>query len=250
MISFHSQKLLRFLALSALGITCANLAVQVAKFFFGRDTLWGFSRLLDVNNENSLPAWYSSATLLLCATLLWLISSVKRQQSDKYAKHWQGLSVIFLLLALDEAASLHEILIPFGWAWNTRGFFKFIWVVPGMIFVLSVVLVYWKFLIALPAKTRYLFVIAGAIYVSGAIGWEMIGGQYFQYAIDNPIDLTSGWGGMTLALMLAMEEFLEMLGILVFIYALLSYIDANFREIQIHFSGKHRDAKHYLRRDM
>jgi hypothetical protein len=233
MISVHSRRILRFLLLSVLGITCANLAVQVSRFLFERDTLWGLSRLLDVNNENSIPAWYSSITLLFCAILLWLISSVKQQRGDDYIKHWKGLSVIFLLLSLDEAASVHEILIPLGWVWNTKGFFMFIWVVPGMIFVLSVTLVYWKFLSALPAKTRYLFLAAGTIYVSGTIGLEMIGGQY--------IHSTGNWGEMGLALILALEELLEMLGILTFIYALLSYIDTNLKEVQIHFPDKPSD---------
>jgi hypothetical protein len=240
MISVHSQKILRFLALSVLGITCANLAVQVAHFFFGYDTLWGLSRLLDVNNENSIPAWYSSITLLFCAILLWLVSSVKQQRGDNYIKHWKGLSIIFLLLSLDEAASVHEILIPFGGLFNARGLLMFIWVIPGMIFVLSVALVYWKFLLALPAKTRYLFLAAGAVYVSGTIGLEMMGGQY--------IHLTGKWGGMGLALILAMEELLEMLGIFIFIYALLSYIDTNFKDIQLHFPVKHPDSEHYLHR--
>lgn len=232
MISFCPQKLLRFLAFFVLGLTGANLIVQIAKFFFGYSHLWGLSRLFDVNGENNIPTWYSSTTLLLCALLLWVIAEVKHHHGDRYTRHWKGLSIIFMLLSLDETASLHDLLNPLGTAVNASGFFLFIWVVPGIIFVLSVLLFYWRFLMNLPAKTRYLILLSGVIYVFGAIGLEMIGGNYFdQFVQDDLAAYASGWDGMTMALFLAVEELLEMMGILVFVAALLSYISVDLQDI-------------------
>jgi hypothetical protein len=219
------------------GLTLANLTVQVARFSLGRNNLLGLTRLFDVNNENNIPAWYATITLLLCSLLLWLISSIKSHRKDQYSRYWKGLSIIFLLLSLDEAASFHELLIPFGPTVKASGFLFFIWVIPGMIFALSVGLIYFKFLMTLPAKTRYLFVAAGVIYISGCVGLEMIGGYYFDVHIRETVDAhASGLPALSMAMILATEEFLEMLGILVFIYALMSYINLNLKEIQVSFS--------------
>ncbi|GAB4242333.1 MAG: hypothetical protein Kow00121_68170 [Elainellaceae cyanobacterium] len=237
MISIHPRRLLRALALFVLGLTVVNLAVQTANFFLGYPNLWGLTRLFDVNEENNIPTWYSSTALLICGILLWLISETKRQRGDRHVKHWRGLSVIFLLLSLDETASLHDLFNSIGFAINASGFFFFIWVIPGAVFVLSILLVYWKFLMQLPAKTRYLIFAAGIIYVFGALGLEMISGNYFDLVIrENLTEYSSGWNGMSMALFLAVEEFLEMLGVLIFIAALLSYISADLQDIHARFS--------------
>jgi hypothetical protein len=224
-----------------LGITLINLAIQTAKIFMGYDSLLGLTRLFDINNENSVPVWYSSATLLLCSFLLWLISATKKRQDEKYINYWRGLSIIFLLLSIDETASIHELLIPFGSVVNTSGFLYFFWVVPGIVFVLSVALIYLKFLMALPTQIRRLFLAAGIVYVLGAVGLEMVGGHYFDSYIRENLTTASAWTNFSMASILAVEEFLEMLGILIFIYALLSYIKLNLINIEI-FSREHQPS--------
>ncbi|WP_238178428.1 hypothetical protein [Calothrix sp. 336/3] len=71
-----------------------------------------------------------------------------------------------------------------------------------------------KFIINLPRKTRSNFLVAGLIYLSGAIGCELIGG----YILD------SRMRGIFYLIIITLEESLEMLGIAVFIYGLLSHI--------------------------
>jgi hypothetical protein len=237
MISIYSRKILRFLIFLLVGLTLANLTVQIARFSSGRNNLLGITRLFDVNNENNIPTWYATITLLLCSLLLWLISSIKSHHKDQYARYWKGLSLLFLFLSLDEAASFHELLIPFGSTVQASGFLFFIWVIPGIIFALIVALIYFKFLMALPAQTRYLFVAAGVIYISGSVGFEMLGGYYFDMHIKENVDAyATGLPALSMAMILAIEEFLEMLGILVFLYALMSYINLNLREVQVSFS--------------
>jgi hypothetical protein len=60
-----------------------------------------------------------------------------------------------------------------------------------------------------------LFILAGTIYVGGALGMEMVNARY--------ADLY-GFKNLTYQLMTAVEEFLEMSGIAIFIYALMSYV--------------------------
>ena len=105
---------------------------------------------------------------------------------------------------------------------NTTGFLYYSWVVVGIPLILIFVLLYLKFLVHLPRKTRLLFLVAGTIFVSGAIGTEMFAGRYHEiYGKEN----------MTYAIITALEEFCEMFGIVVFIYALLSYMNLNLKEV-------------------
>lgn len=92
-----------------------------------------------------------------------------------------------------------------------------------MALVLIFVLAYLRFLAALPARTRNLFLLAGAIYVAGALGVEMIGGRHaFVFGRYN----------FAYTMIATLEEFLEMLGILLFVQALLSYMQVHVKEVQ------------------
>lgn len=240
MISISPKKIIRFFILVIVSITLANIVIQYSKFFLGYDSLLGLSRLLNVDNENAIPSWYSSITLLICSTLLALIFAIKKQQNDRYTNHWKGLSIIFLYLSLDEAASIHEILIePLRHSLKLSGFLYFPWVIAALILVLIVAITYWKFLFSLPTKIRWLFMIAAAIYVIGAVGMEMVGGAFLSTNLASvSMEKSTGWHGMGFQLILAVEELLEMIGIGVFLYALMRYISANIKDIQIRVSDR------------
>src|SRR5690606_12332588 len=57
------------------------------------------------------------------------------------------------------------------------GFFHFAWVIPGMALVALVGLAYLPFLLAQPGRTRLVFLVAGLLYVGGALGLELVGGK-------------------------------------------------------------------------
>lgn len=67
----------------------------------------------------------------------------------------------------------------------------------------------------LPARTRSLFLVSGAIYVAGALGCEMIGGL---------VEQRFGRRGPEFALEVLVEESLEMGGSILFIYAVAAYL--------------------------
>ncbi|PLZ05266.1 hypothetical protein [Fischerella thermalis] len=130
-------------------------------------------------------------------------------------------------MSFDEIVSIHEILVlPLRNALNAGGFLYFSWVIVGAVFVLLFLLLFWRFIISLPKKTRRLFFIAGIIYVASSIGTEMVDGYYANcYTQTN----------MIYALITTVEEVLEMMGIIVFIYALLSYISFYINGIDVGF---------------
>lgn len=223
MISISPKKTAQFLSLVVLGITIASLATQFFKIVLGHQYLLGLVDLFNVDNEANIPAWYSSCALLFCAVLLGIIARGKYSERDRYTLHWGGLSFIFTLLSLDEAVSLHEGWLPAVWNMTfTQS--RYNWVVMGACFSLVVVAVYLKFLIDLPAKFRYRFLLAGALFVGGALGVEVPSNLHADI---------HGEENMIYATMVFIEELLEMMGVVLFIYTLLLYMTENVKEIYI-----------------
>jgi hypothetical protein len=125
------------------------------------------------------------------------------------------LSAIFILMSLDETAHIHEAIgEKLHLALNTGGFLLFAWVIPAAIFVALLALVYRRFLLNLPRKTRLLFVVSGAMYVGGAIGMELLEGKYLGTSVTMPVV----WIIIT-----TIEETLEISGLIVFLHTLMSY---------------------------
>ena len=87
--------------------------------------------------------------------------------------------------------------------------------VPYGIAIGVIGLAYLPFVFELPKETRNHFLLAGVIFVTGAFGVEMLGAR--------EADLY-GYETVTYCVLYSLEEMLEMLGIVLFIYALLSYL--------------------------
>lgn len=225
MIVLAPRRTTRILAVVVLSLTAASLAGQFSKYFLGHSRLYGFVPLFDLKLENNVPTWYAASTFLFCSALLWVIASAKREQRDRYVFHWRVLSMIFLYLSADEAASLHERLgAAVERLLNPEGFLYYAWVIPYALFVIILAVMYRRFLADLPAETQRLFLIAGALYVGGAIGVESISGRHHQLY---------GSESFTYALLVTAEEFLEMMGVLVFVYALMSYMRRHIHTVQV-----------------
>jgi hypothetical protein len=201
----------------------AGLATQYIKYFHGHDTQLGFVRLLHLDGENNVPAWYSCAALLLCSAVLGIIGLHHRQAADKYARHWLALAIVFLYLSIDEGASIHEMAdLPIHHRLEAIGYLDAIlpmigmaWVLAGVLFSVIVFLAFWRFLLHLPIATRLLFLVAGGLYVGGAVGLEAVEGRYFPEGADHTF---------ILELIVALEEALEMLGVILFLYSLMAYM--------------------------
>jgi hypothetical protein len=169
-----------------------------------------------LEKEGTLISLYSGLTLIFCSVLLALIAHIKKNNNLRFAKSWQALSYIFLYLSLDELCGIHEILIPILKNFvNARGFIFYPWVIVGSIAVIIFLIAFRDFIYNLPPKIRTLFLIAGAIFVGGALGMEIIGG----YLGD-----VMGFSSRAFWLVSTLEEVLEMFGIVIFIHGLLSHI--------------------------
>jgi hypothetical protein len=176
----------------------------------------GLLRLFDVSGESNVPEWYSVITLGFSSVLLAVIGFIKKGEHDRFAPYWLFMAFVFFFLSLDEGACIHEGVSSFmSTHVKTEGALSYGWVIPWGIFTLGFAFFYIRFLLALPRKTAVLMVIAGAIYVGGALGMEFVEGV-----------LDQKYGALSLieVLMRDLEEWGEMGGILLFNYTLLSYL--------------------------
>jgi hypothetical protein len=197
----------------------ANLLGIFSTLYLGHDQLYGLIPLFDFNTEKNIPTLYSAIALLAAGALLAFVASSYKQRKAPYVL-WAGLSAIFIFLSVDELASIHESAgRAIKQVFETSGVLFYAWVIPYGIALLVFLMIYAKFIFKLPIPSRNLFLASGFIYVSGAIGLEML------CAIQSQ---RSGTDNLIYALLYTCEEFFEMLGVALFIYAILKHIVSDF----------------------
>lgn len=203
----------------AVAISALSIGLKALEYAAGaQNTYWLYqaSELFNVNREGNLPAWYSSALLLACAGVIALIARQARARGARFARHWTGLALIFGLLSLDETAAIHERLtIPLQESTGATGYLYFAWVIVGAALVIAAGLAYLRFVLALPAPTRRLAILAGLLYVGGALGIEAISAN--RWYLDDGTSLTFSAIG-------TLEELCEMLGAVTLLYAMLGHL--------------------------
>ena len=211
----------------AIFLVLASISGQLSKFLVGNNS--PIVKLFDLNREENIPSFFSELILLIATLLLLLITIIKRAQKDRNISKWAILSSGFLFMAFDEAFQIHErFVLPVRKLLGDGqlGIFYYAWVIPGITIVLFFSLFFLRFLLHLPAKTRRDFLISATIYLSGCVGFELIGGLYDElYGVNN---LTSN-------MISTVEESLEITGIISFIRALLVYITDNYDEVRLRF---------------
>jgi hypothetical protein len=171
--------------------------------------------LLDLRGEGNLPAYWSTALLLVAGLLLLAVGQAEAPINRLRGRAWGALGLVFLYLSADEAASLHELArrIPRDWLPHSSLFY-WPWVIFGSVAVIVLVIAFRRFLWDLPRDTRRSLILAGAVYVGGALGLEFVGA-----AIE-----AHHWSEGLLVIEETFEEGLEMIGVVLLIHALLCHL--------------------------
>lgn len=246
-ISISTKKVMAILALVVAGFVVIGLGIVLSRW------VWEITRSnvvpFNLNREANIPTWYSSLSLLVCALLLGLIGTLTRKGKQRFAWHWLILSLIFIYLSLDEAASLHEQVIdPLRALVPLSGIFRFAWIIPAGFLILILILFYLRFFWSLPVRTRIYFLVAALFYIGGAMGVEMIQGwlasQYPGFSTLQLGGLEHSWHAQLLRdsefayeFTAVIEESMEMIGVLIFIGALLGYIRRQWPMVTLRFAS-------------
>ena len=167
-----------------------------------------FANEFNLDNEKVLPAYYSGMLLLTAAGGIGIIFAHQLRRKGAYLFQWALLSLIFIFMAADEVLQIHEF-----WSFPALNFsdFYFSWVPVALLLIALIGLLYFKFFFSLPNRSKLLFFIAAGLYLGGALGMEMVSGNYMA---------TFNEWGFDYWRLVAVEETLEMAGVTFFVFAL------------------------------
>jgi hypothetical protein len=215
-----------FLAGIITALVVANLVVHFGRLELGWGQSYGLRRQFDLGHEANIPTAYSALALLASASLLFLIGRIKLAERDRFRFEWIGLAIGFLFLAIDEATMIHENIyrIPraLGLDIGTLS-----WMLPYAVILPVLGIIYARFLVHLEPWYRRLFLLAGVLYVGGALGMEA-SGDLMRVAYGDQ----TNWPNI---LVMTAEETLEMSGVAVFLVTLLVYVRDRVESVAVAF---------------
>jgi len=204
---------LRVLIGLSVALFAIHTAVVLAANATGRTGSGPITGVMNLAIDSAVPTWFASAILAAAGILAFALASRADGRADRLA--WIGLGVLGFLLSIDEVATIHE-----RWGDIARGTplssdaLGYSWVLGGLVLAGLVLVLYLPFLIRLDARTRWLLIAAGAVFVAGAVGLEIVNGT---------IELADPDGDRVLlwSLLTGVEEFLEFIGASLLVYALM-----------------------------
>lgn len=181
-------------------------------------------------DQVNVPTWYSSSLMLLCALLLLLIAWERHHNGDRFARHWAFLSLLFAFLSLNEVVYLHRRLFVF---------FLYVLPLPGkryigflllVGFTVGLFLAYRKFLAHLPKRILGSFLVTGALYFTAVIIDKFDKRDYWQYMAAFGTERSPG-------LLTTADEMLELIGVIILIHAVLSYMSLHIKELRFYIKN-------------
>lgn len=213
-----SEKDARRIFLLMVAIELCLVAAYAAIHIFRLDLPWGPSRVwFNLNRELSIPTWFSTIQLFVTACALFLAAAKSRRGTYLPTGFLVAAGFIFLFLSADEGSSIHEqiaataidkeidwVLLSGDKAWMKL---YAVLAIPVLLVAIRYLRVFWRH-----RRHETRLVIGGAfIFVVGAVGLELIGYLFFPEG-----DLSALY-----RLEVLVEEFCEMFGISLILYAAL-----------------------------
>ncbi|WP_291842287.1 hypothetical protein [Maricaulis sp.] len=200
------------LAWTAFVALCIGNALALSLVHYADiEDAWGLVTLFHFDREQNLPTLFSVLLILASSGLAFLQAEVSPQET-RLRTGWIIVSVVLALLAIDEFASIHERvdaalryylgseLLPYA-----------AWPIPYVLGVAALGGALWRWFFALERAQAMYLILSGVIYLSGAVGVELITGQYLAHIDPDHLGVTN----RTRDLLATLEETLEMFGLLV-----------------------------------
>lgn len=191
---------------------------------------YNITEFFDVGIEGNIPTIYSVIGLFIASVTAFTASAASKLNRDGLSKYWVVVSIVMLFLAFDEGAMIHEEvggLFEEYFPNVAMGYLYWIWVVPYGIAVLLFFAAMFPFLQSLPRKTCYGLITAGAVFISGAVGAEVVSARIYEQHSEASLRPPVFY------LLYSIEEFLEKLGVIIFIYFSLDYASGGSSALKI-----------------
>lgn len=182
-------------------------------------------RMLHLDREMTVPAWFSVILFAVNAGLAGLVAWVRRQRREGDVGAWVVLALVFVSLSIDELVAIHEVLpdrvravlgdyavgpLYYAWYLPVVAFFGAIglWLIPAWL--------------RLPARTRWGMMASLGIFLLGAVGFEATMGWVMEARGAEDPPLQGGpWG---LVFLVMAEELTELVGLSVLTCVLFAYL--------------------------
>ena len=185
-----------------------------------------FFDAINLDEEFNLPAIYSGILLFVCSLSLRQIGSLCKTGRRK---DWILLSRVFLFLSFDEVFQIHELFVVSELRQYVHPSLASIWVIPYGILFLLFSARFVPFFLRLRGQISILPFVAGGIYVSGAI---VIEGLNSWLVRTSQISRS----GFYYEVISGFEELFEMLGVIIFLYAILLELQSRSGRLRYIFS--------------
>lgn len=220
MLRFSKKGFINALIAILFFVTLLDIVAYFINSFFPYDIyenifLYYFEELFDANLESNIPTFFSVVLILINSILLYLIAKIDKIKG-KFV--WYVWSFLFLFMAIDELAQIHERINAIMGTYELHYLFsQYGWVSVYAIVVLVILIASISFFIKLPKKTKTYLIFASLMYAFGALLFEVAGGM----CVD---DKTLGYNTFLYNMATTLEEFLEMAAMILFAKAFLDYL--------------------------
>ncbi len=212
-INITDKKVTKAFVIIGIALACAALIGDQIFNFQGR--FFELS-LFKLDKKITISTSYASFLLFMCSILIVTILYLKKKEEDRFIPHWIVLAVIFLGLSLSKMISFHTFVFGLARSILSRiGLFIPSFAV-GLTLILIFILFYLNFYKSFQKHIKKIILFAGIIYVGGSITMEVLSGFSMHYY---------GRQSLLYSIFSNVEELFEMTGAIIFIYALLLYID-------------------------
>ena len=224
------RQICSFLVIISLSFFVLHCASEALIHFAGVSEKFyqDFFDAINLDEEFNLTAIYSG--LLLYASSFLLKEIAVSSQGGK-RRDWMLLSKVFLFLAFDEVFQVHELFVIPGLRQYLHPSLASVWVIPyGILFALFS-FKFIPFFLSLRNQVSVLSLISGGVYVSGAIAFE---------ALNSWLVWTGqiSRSGFYYELISGFEELFEMVGIIIFLYALMLELRSRFARLKYSLTVK------------
>lgn len=230
-IGIDRNRVARILVIIAIIILILSMVSQLIQYLTSLGSFHGITYLFSLGLECNIPTYFISSLSFISSLLLLIITLFEHNRKESYVVKWAILAVGFLFISIDEIVQLHERLIdPVSRLLNREdlGIFTFGWVIPGIAIVVLLALYFYKFIMTFRMALRLNFLWSALMFLSGAIGFELISGGYYS---------VHGSENLTYRMMQNVEESLEMAGLILFIWSLMLYMSERYKSLSINFTS-------------
>lgn len=199
------------LLLSHLVLNYLNVAVHNEQ----HGVLFELSNRFDMDDENSVPQWFTQAIFLAISLSSFLAAYLSRKRAVR--RLWGVIGALALILSIDDVATMHEFLLQTVhnslFTDQPSTFIRNAWFI-----LLPIILLIFGWLVVraiylFPRRTAFLMAISGTIFIAGGV---------FVDSIANTVpEISFAKQGVVNGA----EGFLQLLGISLFLYTVTDYLE-------------------------